>query len=55
MRIDLDWKAGLVFGIEADKIIVFSEEDDDPPDESDIHEIIWIHLGILSVAIILGV
>ena len=54
MQVDFEFKAGLVFGLEADKILVIPEEGE-PDFESEPNEVIYLHLGIISIAFILGV
>ena len=55
MQVEYEWKAGLVFGLEADKILVVPEEAEDFDVDAPPHEVIYLHLGFISIAFILGV
>ena len=55
MQVEVEFKAGLVFGLEADKILVVPEETEDFDVDAPPHEVIYIHLGVISIALILGV
>lgn len=55
MQVEFEWKAGLVFGLEADKILVVPEETENFDVDVPPHEVIYLHLGIISIALILGV
>ena len=54
MQVEFEWKAGLVFGLEADKILVVPEEAKDFDVDAPPHEVIYLHLGFISIAFILG-
>ena len=52
MLINFEWKAGLVFGIEADTIYAVEEVNDVPDFENEEpHQVIYIHLGIISLCL----
>ena len=52
MLINFEWKAGLVFGIEADEIYSVEEVDDVPDFENEEpHQVIYVHLGIISLCL----
>ena len=55
MQVEFEWKTGLVFGLEADKILVVPEEAKDFDVAAPPHEVIYLHLGFISIAFILGV
>lgn len=52
MLVDFEFKAGLVFGIEADSIYVTAEEQELPDFEAEPNQVIYLHLGILTVCFI---
>ena len=52
MLVDFEFKAGLVVGIEADSVYV-TENPEDPPDlEGEPFQVIYVHLGILTIAFV---
>lgn len=55
MQVEFEFKAGLVFGLEADKILVFPEDGSDPDFDAEPNEVIYLHLGLISIVFILGV
>ena len=50
MTLDWELKGGLVFGLEADQIMIFDEETEKMQEEP--CSIIYVHLGLVSLAII---
>jgi len=55
MQVEVEFKAGLVFGLEADKILVMPENEEDFDMDAPPNEVIYLHLGFISIAFILGV
>lgn len=55
MQVEYEWKSGLVFGLEADKILMIPEEHENFDIDQEPNEVIYIHLGFISIALILGV
>jgi hypothetical protein len=51
MILDFEFKTGLVFGIEADELYIM-DEDDKMSEEA--NQVIYLHLGFLTLAFILG-
>lgn len=49
MIVDFEFKTGLVFGLEADTIFMMDEEENLDEEPSNV---IYLHLGILTIAII---
>lgn len=52
MVIEFEWKSGLVFGLEADKIHIVSDDDVAPDFDEEPNQVIYLHLGIISVCFI---
>jgi len=52
MLVDFEFKAGLVFGIEADSIYVTPNEKDLPDFDTEPNQVIYLHLGILTICFI---
>lgn len=52
MLIDFEFKAGLVFGIEADSIYVTPHEEELPDFDTEPNQVIYLHLGILTICFI---
>lgn len=51
MILDFEFKTGLVFGIEADELYIM-DENDNMTEEA--NQVIYLHLGFLTLAFILG-
>lgn len=49
MIVDLDWKAGIVFGLEADQIYLV--DDDDNVAETP-NQVWYVHLGVATLSLI---
>tara|TARA_R110000822_G_scaffold69023_6_gene167880 strand:+ start:6419 stop:6580 length:162 start_codon:yes stop_codon:yes gene_type:complete len=52
MRFDYEWKWGLVFGLEYDQLYLLEEEEEEPDWDSEPASVIYLHLGVISVALI---
>jgi hypothetical protein len=52
MLVDFEFKAGLVFGIEADSIYLSPHEDKLFDFETEPNQVIYLHLGILTICFI---
>lgn len=52
MIIDYEFKSGLVFGLESDQLIIFDEESQEM--QEDPANVIYLHMGILTLAFIFG-
>ena len=53
MIVDFEWKAGLVFGIDTDEIIMV-EEGEDFDESSSSATLITLYLGIIAINMILA-
>jgi hypothetical protein len=53
MIVDFEWKAGLVFGIDTDEIIMV-EEGEDLDESSSSATVITLYLGIIAINMILA-
>ena len=51
MILDFEFKTGLVFGIEADELYIMDEND---KMSEEANQVIYLHLGFLTLAFILG-
>ena len=50
MTLDFEFKTGLVFGLEADELYIMDEENN-MSDEA--NQVIYLHIGFLTIAFIL--
>ena len=53
MVIDYELKAGLVFGIEHDVVYLVDKPDDDPDFDKPPTSMILLHLGIVTISMIM--
>jgi hypothetical protein len=51
MMIDFEFKTGLVFGIEADELYIMDEND---KMSEEANQVIYLHIGFITIAFILG-
>lgn len=51
---DIEFNAGLVFGLNVDTVYVVENEGDNPNFEEEANTVIYLHLGVITVAMILA-
>lgn len=53
MQVEFEWKSGLVFGLEAGVVYEVEDTETIPDfDENIEHQVIYLHLGILTLCFI---
>jgi hypothetical protein len=50
---DIEFNAGLVFGLNVDTVYMVEKEEDTPNFEEQANTVIYLHLGVLTIAMIL--